>query len=223
MYNVLRSPIHHCWIPSSPRKQVADVRCLAVLSDQPDPISPESQIFLLASNGLPVHVSSIFHSNKMLVSGHNDCLVRLWDLELGSKKPTDVLSAHRGWVWSVCNFGDEKDPRPSLILSGGTDSKLCLWDLRAQRRTPVQYVTCVSTSSPAEPAGPLAGLTVRPDRSLVLTNSFDGCTRIHDPRMNLRSLATIETHISRGTRIDCNDDLFVSASFDATIKLSKFR
>lgn len=144
-----------------------------------------------------------------MMSGHNDCLIRLWDLEGSTGRVTATLAGHKGWVWCLCAVGEYTSP--TVMVSGATDSKVLWWDrcvsCRCSSELPkmargatladdAQVPTCrraghrpqlsMTVEGETELAGPISGLGVRPDQTLVACNSFDGMTRFLDPRMGLR-------------------------------------
>lgn len=96
-----------------------------------------------------------------------------------------------------------------------------MWD----RRAGINKVVCSVTleGEEDESSGPVAGLVVKPAQNLVLTNSFDGHTRILDPRKNLEVVVDTQSHNARATRIDATDNGYMSASFDSTLRLMQYR
>lgn len=73
-----------------------------------------------------------------MVSGHNDCLVRFWDVGESSPRLTSQLTGHKGWVWCVHPYGPEGET--NVMVSGATDSRLLMWDRRASYR-PLQQAS----------------------------------------------------------------------------------
>ncbi|KAH6566691.1 hypothetical protein BASA83_010515 [Batrachochytrium salamandrivorans] len=69
-------------------------------------------------------VGSVYFQKQMLVSGHGDGIVRIWDLRTGNHTPHLELKAHVGNVTSVC-FDDLQ------VFSGGADQTLKIWDMRS--------------------------------------------------------------------------------------------
>ena len=71
-------------------------------------------------------LTNALQMGRHLISGHNDCLIRIWDLAGGGGRVTATMAGHKGWVWCVSPYGDYTEP--TVIVSGATDSKVMWWD-----------------------------------------------------------------------------------------------
>ncbi|GAB4817410.1 hypothetical protein N2152v2_004456 [Parachlorella kessleri] len=135
--------------------------------------------------------------------------VKTWDLESG--KVALRLAGHEGWVWHV----ESLDDTHAVLLSGGTDSSIRMWDTRAGRQ--VQRVNICT-----ETLYPIAGMCLRPpDQRYVICGVFDGSVRVVDMRQ-MRTLCHLEGHSDRVTRVSCNGDSILSGSFDTQVNLWTF-
>ena len=56
-----------------------------------------------------------------LVSGSDDCTIKLWDVQTGGVVKT--FSGHTGYIWSVSISQDL-----TIIASGSSDGTICMWD-----------------------------------------------------------------------------------------------
>jgi Prp8 binding protein len=101
---------------------------------------------------------------QKIVSGSDDCTVRLWDVRLRGCQ--DTLNA--GYpVTSVC-FSDHADQ----IFSGGIDNEIKVWDVRKNQ---VMMTLEGHTDT-------VTGMRLSPDGNFLLTNSMDQTVRIWDVR-----------------------------------------
>jgi len=101
---------------------------------------------------------------QKIVSGSDDCTVRLWDVRLRGCQ--DTLNA--GYpVTSVC-FSDHADQ----IFSGGIDNEIKVWDVRKNQ---VMMTLEGHTDT-------ITGMRLSPDGNFLLTNSMDQTVRIWDVR-----------------------------------------
>ena len=174
-----------------------------------------------------------------LVRGGNDARIKVWDLT--SQKCVSSHPNAAGWVWCL----EAADAAGSVLLSGATDSTICVWDFRSH--APAVLRTAMLN------AGPVAGLAVRPDEQRFVTGCFDGSVRFWDLRAMTSPLLTapsgvatqragaeaeeeeeaaaaavahaaqrgepLREHADRVTRVACSDAFAVSASFDGSLRV----
>jgi len=101
---------------------------------------------------------------ELVVSGSDDCTVKLWD----SRKKTAIQTFQNTYpVTAVC-FNDNS----SQIMSGGIDNIIKVWDLR---KNDVMFKMSGHTDTPT-------GFRLSPDGSFLLTNAMDNTVRIWDIR-----------------------------------------
>jgi WD40 repeat protein len=74
-------------------------------------------------------LSLVFCGPNRLAAGSTDNLIRVWDL--AADKESCRLSGHTGSVAALV-----WDPTPAMLVSGGFDTTVRLWSMRAQE-TPV--------------------------------------------------------------------------------------
>lgn len=123
------------------------------------PFSNASSVQLLGSHEGPVWSVNFTLDGKLLASGGQDKIIRIWDIEK-RKQFGSTLKGHRDAVISV-TFS----PDGTMLASGGRDTDVMLWDLQM-----------------GEPVGrPLRGHTrmVRsvafdPDGNFMVSGSFEG-------------------------------------------------
>jgi len=101
------------------------------------------------------------------VTGCNDAVVRLWDIE--TETVISTMAGHSGWIWSFAN--DVRDPH--TLVSGSVDEYVLSWDFR-KGNTP--------TMSKHEFTGPVSGLQSLYDEQRLVGASFDGTVSVWDWR-----------------------------------------
>lgn len=101
---------------------------------------------------------------EMIVSGSDDCTVKLWD----RRKKTAVQTFQNVYpVTAVCF-----DDKASQIVSGGVDNIVKVWDLR---KNDIMFRMAGHTDT-------VSGFRLSPDGSFVLSNAMDNTVRIWDIR-----------------------------------------
>lgn len=101
---------------------------------------------------------------QLMVSGSDDCTVRIWDTR--KKQCTTTMNA--GYQVTSVTFNDTAEQ----IFSGGIDNDIKVWDAR---KNEVAYTLKGHTDT-------ITGLAVSNDGSYLLSNSMDNSLRIWDIR-----------------------------------------
>ena len=94
-------------------------------------------------------------------------MIWVWDVEQGK-----ALRKFRGHQAAVNSLAFNQDN--SLLISGGYDKYLCVWDLRARGDTPLQVMTDFQDS--------VTKVFFTKDMSQIYGASVDGCIRRYDLR-----------------------------------------
>ena len=137
-----------------------------------------------------------------LVSGDRDGVAVLWDLSAGAQ--ARKLSGHRGHVTSlrwcdpdVLRLGGGGGDRGGLVLTGGQDGTVRVWDLRQAK---------CAHNLPCHPGGAVNGIEYSPggggSGSFLATAGADSVIKVWDPTMFIERVR-YETHLGTGVhRVD---------------------
>ncbi|KAI9768893.1 MAG: hypothetical protein M1839_003847 [Geoglossum umbratile] len=140
---------------------------------------------------------------KLVASGSDDRIVKLWDTSTGVQLQT--LEGHSGWVNSVAFSRDAK-----LVASGSADKTVRVWDTS----TGVQLQTLEGHS------GRVNSVAFSPDGKLVASGSWDETVRLWDTSTGVQ-LPTLEGHSDEVNSVALSPDgkLVASGSNDKTVRL----
>lgn len=159
---------------------------------------------------LYVRALSFSVDGTKLVSGAEDQLLRVWDIETGVVDT--VLKGHGQDIYSVDCSSDGK-----FIASGSGDHSVRIWD----------YLTgdCIHILLPEEEEGKEVGATsvaISPDSKYVLSGSLDHSVRLWDLHSGTL-LHTLNSHTNSVYSVAFSPDgsFFCSGSLDKTIKVWK--
>ena len=130
-------------------------------------------------------------------SGDRGGGVKLWDL--ASEVSHATLTGHAGHVTSLAWLpasGDSSEVAPQLLLSGGQDGRLRVWDLRAR-----SCVANVGVHVSEKGAGAIGDIAVAPPcalrpHALIITAGADGAVVVLDPRAGFEPRHVFATHRS---------------------------
>jgi mitogen-activated protein kinase organizer 1 len=130
-------------------------------------------------------------------------LIWVWDVEQG--KAVRKFRGHQAAVNSLAFNQDN-----SLLISGGYDKYLCVWDLRARGDTPLQVMTDFQDS--------VTKVFFTKDMSQIYGASVDGCIRRYD----LRKGQLFVDHIARpivDMAISRDSNCILAGCLDSTVRL----
>ena len=140
--------------------------------------------------------------NSVAVTTGHGRKTLVWDVTAGQVR--DVLSGHRGWSSCVVCAHDARG-RP-LALTGGTDNRVNVWDLRSGRRLNRFRIVSRPVFLISPPKGRVTSvrqIPLRGSRHAVFVATADGRVHALHPRplgMGARRVATIPgTAIATGT------------------------
>ena len=111
-------------------------------------------------------INSIYWGNGKIVSGSQDCTIRVWNLETGECLRT--LAGHTGSV----NCLDLLD---NIIVSGSSDSTVRVWDLHTG-----QLIYTLKDQIADDSDNDICCLQVVPSYNHVVSGGFDGNIRVWD-------------------------------------------
>ncbi|CAO3701963.1 unnamed protein product [Rhizopus stolonifer] len=150
------------------------------------------------SHGL---VTSLQFDDQYTVVGCDNHRVEVFDTQSGKKIRT--LEGHEGGVWALQFKGGEDDPE-RILLSGGCDRDVRVWDLNSGR---LRHVLRGHTST-------VRCLKIR-DKGLAVTGSRDTTLRVWDVQRG-SLLHVLVGHQASVRCIDIQGDIAVSGSYDFT-------
>jgi WD40 repeat protein len=143
----------------------------------------------------------------IIVSGSQDCTVRIWDAVTG--QCLRVLSAVKTRIWSVALH-----PGGRLLLSGSNDSTLRLWNPRTGQPLRTLPASCIG----------LKGIAYSPDGRVLASGGDDQIIRLWDVASGKQFLS-LEEHQGWIWNFAFTPDgqQLASASGDGTLKLWDLR
>ncbi|MCD4685327.1 MAG: hypothetical protein K8S97_05275 [Anaerolineae bacterium] len=157
----------------------------------------------------PTNAVAFSPDGSLIVTGHQDAIVRVWDINTGGLRA--LLRGHLHSVWTVAF-----SPDGSLIasgdgnLAGGTDSTVRVWDVSGR----VEVATLVGHT------GAVTALAFSPDGSLLVSGGMDGTVRFWDVASgNPGTLLTNHTDAVRAVAFSPDGTWLASAGDDAQIHL----
>jgi WD40 repeat protein len=135
----------------------------------------------LLLEGLPDGVMAISFDGKIVLTGHSDGRIRVWELSAG--KLINEFKAHNGQITSI-SFS----PNGSLIATSSTDGTACVWNSKSYRQLFVF----------SDDKGPVTGVAFTPDGKYTITRSANGLLMYWDNKTGLLFKAR-STYITTGT------------------------
>lgn len=124
--------------------------------------------------------------NPILVSGSDDCTVKIWD----PRKRNAVHTLDNKYqVTAVC-FNDTGE----CVISGGIDNDIKVWDIR---QNSILYTLSGHSDT-------VTGLSLSPDGSYVLSNAMDNTLRIWDIRSYAPTERCIQTFLGHQHNFEKN-------------------
>lgn len=150
----------------------------------------------------PVWTVALSHDHQTLVSGSEDGLIRMWNLDSGQFRP---LAGHQAAVYAVAISAEQ-----NMIVSGSQDKTVKIWDM--------QSGVLIDTLTGHQDA--VRCLAFNTERQLIASGSWDKTVKIWN--LQTRTLVhTLKGHQDRVIAIALSKDghILASASRDKTIKL----
>jgi WD40 repeat protein len=181
----------------------------AAVSSLP-PLVPEGEVFqdlpeLLANISRRAQVLSLAFSpnGKLLASGSDDGMVRLWDVASGREFAR--FEGHKGWVWSVA-FG----PDGTSLVSGGEDGTVRVWDTASGRE-----IARLSVDK-----GSVNAVAFSPDGTSLVSGGDDGTVKVWDVAGG-REIARLQGHGSWVLAVAFSPDgeRVASGAIDGTVSV----
>ncbi len=165
----------------------------AVRSVVYSPALPETEI-----SALPQAIAG-----AIIVSGSQDCTVRIWEAATG--KCLKVLKGHAERVWSVALH-----PSEQMLLSGSTDSTLKLWNPRTGQSLRTVQTSCAGLKS----------IVFSPNGALIASGGDDKTIRIWDEASG-KCIQKMQGHSGWIWDLAFSPDgqMLASASGDRTVQL----
>nr|POE78059.1 wd repeat-containing protein 5 [Quercus suber] len=143
--------------------------------------------------------------SKILASGSDDKIIRLWDISTGKCLPTPLVG-HHNYVYSLAF-----SPKGNMLVSGSYDEAVFLWDVRAAR---------IMRSLPAH-SDPVSGVDFVRDGTLVASCSSDGLIRLWDTSTGqcLKTLVHEDNAHVTSVRFSPNGKFVLAATLDSCVRL----
>lgn len=143
--------------------------------------------------------------SKVLATGSDDKLIRLWDISTGKSMPTPLVG-HHNYVYSLAF-----SPKGNMLVSGSYDEALFLWDVRTAR---------LMRSLPAH-SDPVSGVDFVRDGTLVASCSSDGLIRIWDTATGqcLKTLVHEDNAAVTSVKFSPNGKFVLAATLDSCVRL----
>jgi COMPASS component SWD3 len=143
--------------------------------------------------------------SKVLASGSDDKLIRLWDVTTGKCMPTPLVG-HHNYIYSLA-FA----PKGNMIVSGSYDEAVFLWDVRTAR---------LMRSLPAH-SDPVSSVDFVRDGTLIASCSSDGLIRIWDTATGqcLKTLVHEDNAAVTGVKFSPNGKFVLAATLDSSVRL----
>lgn len=160
---------------------------------------------------LPVCSLTMSDSSDKMITGGNDMLVKVWDLQ--RECIVDRLKGHTGWLWNVKSL----DPELNVAMSSSTDGFCRKWDIRAGQC--VGEIN-VSAHGPGK-VFPVTGVALRGNGWHMAVGSLDKSVYVLDCRM-MKRLYCIGKHEDRVCRAMMHEDTLMTTGWDHTVRLWEF-
>lgn len=143
--------------------------------------------------------------SKVVASGSDDKLIRLWDISTGKSFPMP-LQGHHNYVYSLAF-----SPKGNMLVSGSYDEAVFLWDVRTAR---------LMRSLPAH-SDPVSGVDFVRDGTLVASCSSDGLIRIWDTSTGqcLKTVVHEDNASVVSVKFSPNGKYVVAATLDSCLRL----
>jgi WD40 repeat protein/transcriptional regulator with XRE-family HTH domain len=165
---------------------------------------------VLQGNSCGIHSISFSPDGQTIASSGEDSAIHLWSAYNGQHLNT--LYGHTRWIYSV-NYapsaGSVNSPSSQLLVSGGTDQMVGLWNVQAGHLRRLQGHT-----------GWVWSVTFHPNGQIVASGSQDATMRLWDVQSG-ECLEVLHGHTGwvHSVHFSANGQMLVSGSDDRTLRL----
>jgi WD40 repeat protein len=165
-------------------------------------LGKDRRLSTLVGHSSAAKVVGLGADGHTVVSGGDDCTVRVWDAGGACRR---VLDGHQHYVSCVRPLADGEH-----VLSGSWDQTMRLWNVKTGR--------CLRVS--AKMGAIVTSVAVSPDGRLAVSGCWDGAVRLWDLETG-RCLRTFRSHSRMVTSVAVDDArrTVVSSSWDGTIRV----
>ncbi|KAI8357328.1 WD40-repeat-containing domain protein [Choanephora cucurbitarum] len=150
-------------------------------------------------------VTSLQFDEQFTVVGCDNHRIEVFDTQTGQKIRT--LEGHEGGVWALQFKGGSPQDPERVLLSGGCDRDVRVWDLN---RGKLRYVLRGHSST-------VRCLKIR-DKRIAITGSRDTTLRVWDIKRGVL-LHVLQGHQASVRCVDIHGDMAVSGSYDSTARI----
>ncbi|KAI7904911.1 WD40-repeat-containing domain protein [Cokeromyces recurvatus] len=150
-------------------------------------------------------VTSLQFDEKFIVVGCDNHRIEVFSTSTGKKIRT--LEGHEGGVWALQFKGGEKEDPERVLLSGGCDRDVRVWDLNQGK---LRYILRGHTST-------VRCLKIR-DKRIAVTGSRDTTLRVWDIKRGVL-LHVLTGHQASVRCVDIYDNFVISGSYDSTARI----
>lgn len=143
--------------------------------------------------------------SKVIASGSDDKIIRLWDIATGKSLPNPLVG-HHNYVHSIAF-----SPKGNMLVSGSYDEAVFLWDVRTAR---------LMRSLPAH-SDPVRCVDFVRDGTLIVSCSSDGLIRIWDTSTGqcLKTLVHEDNAPVTSVRFSPNGKYVLASTLDSCLRL----
>lgn len=142
---------------------------------------PLAQTASVRVDDRPLDAVAVSPDGRWAATGGRDALIRLWDMDAGTRAPVLTLAGHEERITGLVFIpGDAASGRAPLLASAGADFTVRAWDIATLLDDPAAEVAPVYTLEHHTEV--IMGLAISPDGRVLASGGRDGLIWLGDPR-----------------------------------------